>query len=468
MMAHDSHHITFVADYKEPIFLHTHPSHIIDMTPSPISRPTSNASSSRSDPAPLSEAEQRVRQTITAAGSRNADLLSELASTAHAPVQYADAQKRSEFLEERLKEQKKEVKLHTNVAELQLKRHKKFRDSFTKRLSYTVLRKKDNFVEKAQKEEEAYHSALGKRHRAEAQLAELEATKNILLEESTALEALYHRHGEAHKAIDSLYSSLFDGPTPGFPDEDVQEDRHQRAKAEHEARTAELKSITKSVKAAGMLKVAIERAMFEQNRASLEARSRLTTYSYVESIFMRCAKYAARGLELSQQAMEGIPPYILDSNIMQIKTTLNRALRSVVELGTPRRGQRPDGRTIAEKMGASLNTALAQQGIFLSAVKECSAIAREAIRGTARSLEDERQGLQEQRQGAFETTVGFGAAAPAYHECCDRAGWFEGDADMECSRIGDPVVEELPDAPPPEYVYETPDEIGRRRDMIHA
>lgn len=456
MMAHVSQHTSAAADHKDS-FLTAPPSQPTDLSQS---HPSSNDTT---DTSPDTAAEQRVRESIAAAASQNADLLAELSSTDNAPVQYADAQKRTEFLEERLKAQKTEVYLHATAADVQLKRHKAFRDSFTKKLTYTVLRKKDDFTEKAKKEEDAYHDALGKRHKSEAQLAELEANKSTLQEETRTLEALLNRHGAAHVTLDSLYSSIFDGPTAGFPDEDTQEEKYTRAKIQHDARTDDLKAVTRGLRAAAAIKTAIERAKAQHYQAETEAVSIISSYSYLDSVFTQCATYASKGLDLSRVAVQAIPPSMLDSRVTQTKIALDQTLRSVVELGSDRRWSRGGGPEVAAStIGGALRTAFKQQEAYLAALKTSSEAARQAIRGTARTLEDERQGLQQLRQGAFETTVGFGAAAPAYRECCDRAGWFEGESDAQCVEIAEPVVEELPPVPPPEYVYETPEQGGQR------
>jgi hypothetical protein len=457
MMAHVSQHTSAAADHKDS-FLATPQSHPADLSESYPSSINDTAEAS-----PDADAEQRVRESIAAAASQNADLLAERSSTDHAPVQYADAQKRTEFLEERLKAQKTEVYLHATAADVQLKRHKAFRDSFTKKLTYTVLRKKEDFVEKAKKEEDAYHDALGKRHKSEAQLAELEANKSTLQEETRTLEALLNRHGAAHVTLDSLYSSIFDGPTAGFPDEDSQEERYKRAKIQHDARTDDLKAVTRGVRAVTAIKTAIERAKAQHHQAETEALSIISSYSYLDSVFTQCATYASKGLDLSRIAVQDIPPSMLDSRVTQAKIALDQTLRSVVELGSDRRWSRGGGPEVAAStIGGALRTAFKQQVVYLAAIKTSSEAARQAIRGTARTLEDERQGLQQLRQGAFETTVGFGAAAPAYRECCDRAGWFEGESDAQCVDIAEPVVEELPPVPPPEYVYEAPERDAQR------
>lgn len=390
---------------------------------------------------------------ITQAATRNTELLGELGATAHAPGQLANNHKKLEGLGVRVGAQEKETQAAVRAVETQLDLHKSFRDSFTKRFIYTVFGKRGVFDNKAMREERSYHEALDTRRKAEGQLAELEASRDALISEAKTLEALLARHGAAHEAIDQLYASLFDGPTPGFPHEDEQEARYTYAKSNHEHRSGDLKSITGCVKAAQTLKVAIERAMLEQNRANLQTRSSLYSGSYMLSIFLRINRYVEQGLKLSALAIDSIPGHLRGPQIAQARERVDWPLRGVQQIVSDknRYWTRTDSTAAAERIGELLASAVAEQKAFLATVKTVSEAGRNAIRATARALEDERQGLQQIRQGTFETTLGFGAAAPAYHECCDRAEGFEGDVDQACARVVRPEVEILPDLPPPEY-----------------
>lgn len=93
---------------------------------------------------------------------------------------------------------------------------------------------------------------------------------------------------------------------------------------------------------------------------------------------------------------------------------------------------------------------------FAAHVKAVELSMLEEIKRTARRLEDSRQSLQEVRQGIFEEIAGFGEAAPAYMECCDRADGFcnvpeESHDEEHDHHTGHPPPQTLPDVEPPVY-----------------
>ena len=403
----------------------------------------------RHPPSTDQAAVQRTLEAIKNAGSRNTELLQEVSATAHAPPELANHRAQAESITESLKAQHAETMSAIALADSQLKRHESLRDSSARRLVYTLVSKKDDFLSKAQKEEKTYHDALEKRRKSEMQLAELERRKEALEAEIKNLEQLVERHGEAHGAVDSLYSSLFDGPTPGFPEEDAQETKHWQAKRAHADRTAELKAVVSGVKAAQAVKTAVQRAL---NETTLDGVNRINAMK-------RCGRYVSRALELNDSAVEQIPPHLLHPDIVQSRLKMRELLQSaqkiagsakVQDLIQIRRGSTP---TVSQQTGEVLTSALTEHEAYMTNIKKASESARAAIRASARALEDARQGLQEIRQGTFEKTLGFGAAAPAYHECCDRAEGFEGESDAQCLTVPEPVVEVLAvdDPPPPGY-----------------
>ena len=396
------------------------------------------------------EAEQLVREAIAAASSRNAELLAELSATADAMADLVNNEKKLEHTSKRLTRQQLEVFAAVNDSQITFESHKKFRDSFTKRLVYKLVSKKDAFDAKAMQEEKTYHDALERRGKAETQLTELQTTRGSLLAEAETLKRLVKRHDEAHAAIDRLYTALFDGPTPGFPDEDEQESTLQQAKAVHAAKTDELMSVVAGVKAVMAIKTVIDLVTFEKSRATVESRSPIHLPAYLDRRLQRCVKYARRGLELSNLATNGIQGP-LDSDLAEAKSNFDHIFQSVEEAVTQRERTRNGGIATAEKIATAVAEASPAQKEYVEKIKQTRLATRVAIRGTARTLEDERQALQQIRQSAFEVTVGFGAAAPAYHECCDRAAGFENDSDAQSANIADPVVDEMPDMPPPDY-----------------
>ncbi|PTB66204.1 hypothetical protein BBK36DRAFT_1119412 [Trichoderma citrinoviride] len=421
--------------------------------------PTRQHNHPPSDPA----AERKVRQAIEEAASRNTQLLGELEATAHAPGLFNNNQVKIEHVEKRLADLEPEVQEAIAAANQQLKQHKSYRDSVAKKFVYTVLKKKMAFDEKAMREEKAYHEVLEKRHKAEAKLNDLKADKAALVIEMKELEGLVERHGAAHKAIDALYSKIFDGPTAGFADEDEQEEAHKLAKLALQERTEALKAAVRGVKAAQAVKVAVERALFEKQRASFENHSDIFSQRSVHTILKRCVAYINRGLELSDEAVEAIQA-TPGRDLTQAKKNLDGLFIAAREAAQERYHSKSQNTELIERLGATLVDALDAQKKYVEAMKKVSESRRESIRRTARALEDERRALQQIRQSAFETTVGFGAAAPAYHECCDRAPGFEHDSHQQSASIVEPVVMELPEDAPPEYMYYE-DGIARPKHM---
>ncbi|PTB46087.1 hypothetical protein M441DRAFT_52861 [Trichoderma asperellum CBS 433.97] len=402
-------------------------------------------------------AERRVREAIEKAATRNSQLLSELEATAHGPGLLGNNQIKIEHVDKRLADLEPEVAKAVAAANQQLKSHKAYRDSFGKKWVYTLLKKRDAFDEKAQREEKAYHQVLEKRHKAEGTLNELKADKAALVVEMKTLEELAGRHAAAHKGIDNLYSEIFDGPTAGFPDEDEQEQAHKVAKVALQERTEALKAAVRGVKAAQVVKLAIERALFEKQRAGFENHSDIFSQRSFHVTLSRCIAYIDRGIELTNQAID-----VLETapgpEQLQTKNKLEQHLITARTQASSRLKDKSQNTALLERLGNVLISALEAQKEYLAAMKLVSESCRNSIRQTARALEDERRALQQIRQSAFETTVGFGAAAPAYHECCDRAPGFENDSHAQTASIQDPVVAELPvdSEPPPDYVF--PDE----------
>ncbi|RFU75740.1 hypothetical protein TARUN_6499 [Trichoderma arundinaceum] len=420
------------------------------LTPQPTNMPTRREVHVPSDPV----AERKVRQAIEGAASQNTHLLGELDATCDSPGQLGHSQVKIDHVDKRLADLQPEVEEAIAAVNQQLKSHKSYRDSVAKKFVYTILKKKDAFDDKAMREERAYHEVLEKRHKLEAKLKELKADKAALDVEMKALQELVGRHVAAHKELDALYSTVFDGPTAGFPDEDEREQAHKLAKLALQERTEALKAAVRGVKAVQAVKVAIDRATFEKQRASLENHSDIFSQRSVHTTLNRCVAYINRGLELGTEAINAIqtPP---EPDLIQAKNALSQLLVKARATAQERLKDKSQNSALLERLGDTLTRAMDAQKQYLEAMKKVSESRRETIRRAARALEDERRALQHIRQSAFETTVGFGAAAPAYNECCDRAPWFESQSNEQSASIVEPTVMEIPEdsEPPPEYMY---------------
>lgn len=135
----------------------------------------------------------------------------------------ANAQKRVDELDKkRLKE---------------LKEHEKYRDSVMKRFAFKVSGKEEKFKQRAAKEEQEYFEALQQEHQAKEMKKSVDGMLAQALTVKATLERDLARHQEAQIKLDSLYDSIFQGPSPGFPEEDEKErESHAALQQYHDTR----------------------------------------------------------------------------------------------------------------------------------------------------------------------------------------------------------------------------------------
>ena len=162
-----------------------------------------------------------LEDRISAAASRNTALLSTLASTDYAPTAVKHQLALIADLESNLASLDRRIASLSSKREAELKDHNKYKDSFFRKRAHTVFGKKEKFQTTAAKEEREYFDALRDETLAKSQGDELRdqiaQAKRVLSEE---LEPAVRTHEGAQKELDQLYDSLFDGPTPSFPEED--------------------------------------------------------------------------------------------------------------------------------------------------------------------------------------------------------------------------------------------------------
>lgn len=175
---------------------------------------------------------------IQEASARNSELLHILHET-ESTVPDLDAQKRYvDDLEQQFTEATRKLRELGEKRKRELKEHESYRDSIMKRFAYKIGRKTEEFEARAAKEEREYFDALQEEHQVDV------TTKNLgtMLEDAkkvrTELESRVVTHGRAQKELDNLYDSIFNGPSPGFPEEDHKEAAKDAAvRAYHESRS---------------------------------------------------------------------------------------------------------------------------------------------------------------------------------------------------------------------------------------
>lgn len=170
----------------------------------------------------MTDVETKIKQ----AAATNAELLAILANTEHAiPTAQehdrliADLQNQISLTETK----KKNVERQKNITQ---ESHEKYRDSHVKRFLYKATGKKERYQEKASAEEQKHFAVIQELRETEDVLASLVSHLGSSLDTKPALDAEAKKHKDAEVRLEDLYNSIFSGPTPSFPEEDVAEQRY--------------------------------------------------------------------------------------------------------------------------------------------------------------------------------------------------------------------------------------------------
>ncbi|KAI0016428.1 hypothetical protein F4780DRAFT_759337 [Xylariomycetidae sp. FL0641] len=188
-----------------------------------------------------------VTSKIQDAAPRNKELLNILSETDHAIPALQQQNIFINDLDRQLSDVENRIAALEKERAKELKDHEKYRDSVMKRFAYRVSGKTDKFAAKAEKEEREYFDVLQKSHKAQSEKENLQGMRADAQSTRSDLEAQVARHNQAQQDLDSLYNSIFQGPTPEFPEEDASERNSESAlHAYHDSRVrmeAELQAV---------------------------------------------------------------------------------------------------------------------------------------------------------------------------------------------------------------------------------
>ena len=171
-----------------------------------------------------------TKDIILAAAARNDELIAILDETDYAPSALQQSIAYVSELQTRIAAEDENVKKAVLKLQKDQSKHEMYRDSHVKRLAYKMTGNKEKFQAKAEKEEREYHEALQARVQAEKKLEMLKDTLKEAQASKSEYEKAAVRNKKAQADLDSLYNSIFDGPTPEFPEEDAAEVSVQQAR----------------------------------------------------------------------------------------------------------------------------------------------------------------------------------------------------------------------------------------------
>jgi hypothetical protein len=214
-------------------------------------------------------ASSSIEDQIRQASSRNAELLATLARTDYAPPALAQQREYIRQVEGAVALNAAQLKKLASSREKEYKEHKTYSESVTRRFLYKASGNREKFTAKAEKEEKEYFEALQAEQRAQHERQQLEAQLGEARRAEADLQPAEAEHKQAQKDLDSLYQSIFAGPTPSFPDEDAQENKVQQELQEYQR----LKGMAEAEDQVINLLTRATRAMYSAHQSVQEALS---------------------------------------------------------------------------------------------------------------------------------------------------------------------------------------------------
>ncbi|KAF2465381.1 uncharacterized protein BDR25DRAFT_86582 [Lindgomyces ingoldianus] len=164
-----------------------------------------------------------IQEQIRSAASQNASLLASLHSTDSAPSQLSQQNNYIRDLDHQISKTEKHVAGLKAKTASELKDHKKYSESTFRRFAHKASGRKNQFLEKAAREEREYFDAIQAQKTGEDELAYVKQLKAEAYITRQKYEAEVQRHDSFQRSLDQLYNSIFAGYTPEFPEEDEKE-----------------------------------------------------------------------------------------------------------------------------------------------------------------------------------------------------------------------------------------------------
>ncbi|KAL8875633.1 MAG: hypothetical protein Q9198_006038 [Flavoplaca austrocitrina] len=183
-----------------------------------------------------------AQQALVEAASKNAELLQRINETEYASSALQQSQTYLNDLDREIKNWNSEIQRLELKTASEFKDHKKYAESTARRFMHRAAGKKEQFAEKASKEEREYVEALAAENQAKSRHEEWVKNRDEARKQHAMLEDTDRTHKRLQAELDSLYDSIFAGPSPEFPGEDQKEfamrqakDAFNTAKQRHEA-----------------------------------------------------------------------------------------------------------------------------------------------------------------------------------------------------------------------------------------
>lgn len=162
-------------------------------------------------------------ERLASAAAQNARILQTLSETSYSVAELQQNKSYVSTLKKHIALDEKTSKEVTYIVDAAFLQKKKYRNSHVRRLAYKIGGKKDQFEADATKEEKEWLDAVAIQLQVKQSLDHFKAKLREATAKGSELEAVLGVYTSAERELLVLYKSIFDGPTPELPGEDMKE-----------------------------------------------------------------------------------------------------------------------------------------------------------------------------------------------------------------------------------------------------
>ena len=347
-----------------------------------------------------------IENQIHAAAARNTELLQILGRTDYAKPSLLQQNNYISGLENSSATNRANlVQLEAKLA-TESKKNDSYKDSVMKKFAYRATGQKDKFEEHAAQEERDYLNALHAEQHAKEEGGQLARQLEDARGRKRELETVAGEHDRAKRELDSLYSSIFAGQTPAYPQEDQQENMVGFAWNEYQQVQCNVRAQQQVQQLLGNAQQAMTNAM-----ASVDNALRAGRYD----MYNRGGGYADvwKHNALNQAEVAVREAYRLNDQAMSMSDAVSRLPMVQIAHGNLMADIVFDNvwsdyafqNKIRATEGDVMQASMALQQNQASVEQRCNAV-RQAMAGASQRLEDARMRLQKVRESIFQQANG--------------------------------------------------------------
>lgn len=338
-----------------------------------------------------------TKEHVVVAASQQQQILDRLAKTDYAKPKLDETNKLIDTLESALLNLSNHIKELEQITHHEKEDHVKYHEATWRRLAYHMSGHKEKYESKAKKEEREYFEAVQQEQKAKDKLTTLKKKMYEVGETKRDQEAVVKENQQAQKELDTLYDAIFGGKTPGFPDEDKQEEIVKRAGTAYNEVQHRLEPEQQAVKILTDAQHSIQEAIQHLDHALTRSHSDLLgdgsdMGQVMEKHSMSKAQSAAARTDMLVKEARKLSPKIEDIGSVKISTNNMMSVFDDPTTGMRKRIEQSD--TELRYTSASLSGQISSAKRRVKALQEETAKAQE-------KLAEARAELQKLRTEAF-------------------------------------------------------------------